>query len=108
MSVPAPRSYVIKSLQNKLIQDWESWWSNSNTGLRVKSFFPKPSLDISPHPSYVTQFLTNHSQFIFYLHLFKLKATPNCLCGFVGDTLTIMYSHVPLHLVSPSQNAKKA
>ncbi|GFV69794.1 hypothetical protein TNCV_431131 [Trichonephila clavipes] len=43
VSVPAPRSDVIKTLQNQLIEDWESWWSNSNTGLRVKSFFPKPS-----------------------------------------------------------------
>ncbi|GFU11454.1 hypothetical protein TNCV_1983641 [Trichonephila clavipes] len=25
VSVPAPRSYVIKTLQNKLIKDWESW-----------------------------------------------------------------------------------
>ncbi|GFV13868.1 hypothetical protein TNCV_523471 [Trichonephila clavipes] len=35
VSVPAPRSYVIKTLQNKLIENWESWWSNSNTGLRI-------------------------------------------------------------------------
>ncbi|GFT56065.1 uncharacterized protein TNCV_76101 [Trichonephila clavipes] len=62
----APRSYAIKTLQIKLIEDWESWWSNSNTGLRVKSFFPKPSLDINPHSSYVTQFLTNHGPFVSY------------------------------------------
>ncbi|GFU04146.1 uncharacterized protein TNCV_862921 [Trichonephila clavipes] len=83
--VPAPRSYVIKTFQNKLIEDWESWWSNSNTGLRVKSFFPKPSLDINAHSSYVTQFLTNRGPFVSYLHHFKLKTTPGCLCGSVGD-----------------------
>ncbi|GFW81930.1 hypothetical protein TNCV_2886041 [Trichonephila clavipes] len=41
--VSAPRSCVIKTLQNELIEDWESRWSNSNTGLRVKN----PSL---PNP----------------------------------------------------------
>ncbi|GFQ99470.1 RNase H domain-containing protein [Trichonephila clavata] len=85
VGVPAPRSYVMKILQNKLIEDWESLFSNSDTGLRVKSFFPKPSLDINPYSSYVTQFLTNHGPFVSYLHRFKLKATPNCLCASVGD-----------------------
>ncbi|GFU91999.1 hypothetical protein TNCV_192481 [Trichonephila clavipes] len=50
VSVPTPRSYVINFLQNKLIEVWESWWSNSNTGLKFKSFFPNPNLDINPHP----------------------------------------------------------
>ncbi|GFW05839.1 hypothetical protein TNCV_603111 [Trichonephila clavipes] len=63
VSVLVPRSYVIKSLKNELIEDWKSWRSNSNSGLRVKSFFPKPSLDINPHSSYVTQFLTDHDSF---------------------------------------------
>ncbi|GFV59144.1 uncharacterized protein TNCV_2338851 [Trichonephila clavipes] len=85
VSVPAPRSYVIKTLQNKLIEDRESWWSNSNTGFRVTSFFPKSSLNINLHSSFVTQFLTNHGPFVSYLHRFKLKTTPNCLCGSVGD-----------------------
>ncbi|GFW06430.1 RNase H domain-containing protein [Trichonephila clavipes] len=111
VSVPTPRSYVIKTLQNKLIKDWDSWWSNSNTGLRVKSFFPKHSLDINPHSSYVTQFLTNHGPFVSYLHRFKLKTTPKCLCGSVGDADHYVFA-CPLtkdfHLVSPSQNAKKA
>ncbi|GFS51831.1 RNase H domain-containing protein [Trichonephila clavipes] len=85
VSVPPPRSYVIKMLKNKLIEDWESWSSNSNTGLRVKSYCPKPSLDINLHSSCVTHFLTNHLPFVCYLHRFKLKATPDCLCGSVGD-----------------------
>ncbi|GFW52892.1 uncharacterized protein TNCV_2394711 [Trichonephila clavipes] len=107
VSVPTSRSYVIKTLHNKLIEDWESWWSNSNTG----SFFPKPSFDINPHSSYVTQFLPNHGPFVSYLHRFKLKTTPNCLCGSVGDPDHYVFA-CPLtkdfHLVSPSQNAKKA
>ncbi|GFW77702.1 RNase H domain-containing protein [Trichonephila clavipes] len=111
VSVPAPRSYVIKTLQNKLIEDWESWWSTSKTGLRVKSFFSKPSLDINPHSSYVTQFLTNHSPFVSYLHRLKLKTTPNCLRGSVADADHYVFA-CPLtkdfHLVSPSQNAKRA
>ncbi|GFV17714.1 RNase H domain-containing protein [Trichonephila clavipes] len=110
VSVPVSSSYVIKTLQNKLIEDWESWWPNSNTGLRVKSFFPKPSLDINPHSSYVTQFLTNHDPFVSYLHRFNLKTTPNCLCGSVGDADHYVFT-CPLtknfHLVSPSQNTKK-
>ncbi|GFU07578.1 hypothetical protein TNCV_2225521 [Trichonephila clavipes] len=58
VSVPAPLSYVIKTLQNKLVEDWESWWLNSYTGLRVKFFFPKPNLDINPH-STVTLLILN-------------------------------------------------
>ncbi|GFV59679.1 hypothetical protein TNCV_1907501 [Trichonephila clavipes] len=42
---------------------------------------------------------------------FKLKATPNCLCRSVGDSDYYIFA-CPLpkdfHLVSPSQNAKKA
>ncbi|GFV23543.1 RNase H domain-containing protein [Trichonephila clavipes] len=110
VSVPAPRSYVIKTLQNKLIGGWESWWSNSNTGLRVKFFFPN-SFDIYPHSSYVTQFLTNHGPFVSYLYRFKLKTFPTCLCSCVGDADHYVFAY-PLtkdfHLVSPSQNAKKA
>ncbi|GFV45405.1 hypothetical protein TNCV_5055991 [Trichonephila clavipes] len=49
VNVPTPHSYVIQFLQNKSIVNWESRWSNSNTGLRVKSFFAKPSLDINPY-----------------------------------------------------------
>ncbi|GFV60198.1 uncharacterized protein TNCV_1924401, partial [Trichonephila clavipes] len=111
VSVPAPSSYVIKFLQNKLIQDCESWCSNSNTGLRVKLYFPRHILDISPHSSYVTQFLTNQGPFASYLHRFKLKPTTNCLCGSVGDANHYVFVR-PLtkdfHLVSPPQNAKKA
>ncbi|GFV85140.1 uncharacterized protein TNCV_4171931 [Trichonephila clavipes] len=111
VSVPTPHSYVIKTLQNKLIEGWESWWSNSNTGLRVKSFFPKSSLGINPHSSYVTQILTNHGPFVFYLHRFKLKTTPNYLCGSVGYADHYVFT-CPLtkdfHLVCPSQKTKKA
>ncbi|GFX85275.1 uncharacterized protein TNCV_2675501 [Trichonephila clavipes] len=88
----------------------ESWWSNSNTGLRVKSFFPKPSLNINPHSNYVTQFLTNHSPFVSYLHRFKLKTTLSCLCGCVGDADHHVFAcplTMDFHFDSPSQNAKK-
>ncbi|GFU78473.1 RNase H domain-containing protein [Trichonephila clavipes] len=88
VSVPDHRSYVIKTLQNKLIEDWVvelSWWSNSNAGLRVKFYFPKPSLDNNPYSSYVTQFLTSHVSFVSYLHRIKLKTTPSRLCGSIGD-----------------------
>ncbi|GFW36111.1 uncharacterized protein TNCV_4929741 [Trichonephila clavipes] len=109
VSVSTPPSYVIKTLQNKLIESWKSWWSNSNTGLQVKSFFPKPSLDINPYSSYVTQFLTNHDPFVSYLHGFKLKTTPNCLCVSVGDVDHYVFTcHLTkdFHSVSSSQNAK--
>ncbi|PRD34349.1 UNVERIFIED_CONTAM: hypothetical protein NCL1_14962 [Trichonephila clavipes] len=79
---------------------WESWWSNYNTGLRSKSFFPLPSLDINPHSSYVTQFLTNHGPFVSYLHRFKLKATPNCLRGSVGDADHYLCMYVPCNNIS--------
>ncbi|GFX74109.1 uncharacterized protein TNCV_490731 [Trichonephila clavipes] len=111
VSFLSPRSYVIKTLQNKLIEDWESWWSNSNTGLRDKFFFPKSSFDINLHSSYVTQFLTKHAPFVSFLHRLKLKTTPNCLYGSVGVAAYYVFS-CPLtkdfHWVSPSQNTKKA
>ncbi|GFQ89309.1 hypothetical protein TNCT_254101 [Trichonephila clavata] len=71
VSVPAPSALM--SLQNKLIERS----SNSNNGLRVKSFIPKPSLEINLHSSYISHFLTNHGPFVSYLHRFKLKATSN-------------------------------
>ncbi|GFX26977.1 uncharacterized protein TNCV_1841491 [Trichonephila clavipes] len=71
---------------------------------------PKPSLDMNPHSSYVTRFLTSHDPFVSYLFRFKLKTTTNCLCGSVGDADHYVFA-CPLtndfHSVSPSQNAKK-
>ncbi|GFY16190.1 RNase H domain-containing protein [Trichonephila clavipes] len=109
-NVPAPCSYAIKTLQDKLIENWERWWSKSNTDLQVKCFLPKPSLDMNSRSSYVTEFLTNHDLFVSYLYRFKLITIPNCLCRYVGDT--DHYAFVcpltkDIHLVSPSQNAKK-
>ncbi|GFU89941.1 hypothetical protein TNCV_2438281 [Trichonephila clavipes] len=51
------------------------------------------------------------SSFAAYMYRFKLKTTVNCLCGSVGDSDNYVFA-CPLikdfHLVSPSQNAKKA
>ncbi|PRD33582.1 UNVERIFIED_CONTAM: hypothetical protein NCL1_17243 [Trichonephila clavipes] len=69
----------------KLTEDRENWWSNTNTGLRVKFFLPKPSLEINPHSSYVTQLFTNHETFVSYWHGLKSKATANRLYSSVGD-----------------------
>ncbi|GFU67981.1 hypothetical protein TNCV_2823241 [Trichonephila clavipes] len=96
VSVPAPCSYVFKTLQNKLRTGRVGGQTlllvyESNPGPSPVN--PKPSLDINPHSSYVTQFLTNHGQFVSYSHRFKLKTTPNCFCGLLG-TLTIMCLHV--------------
>ncbi|GFS61682.1 hypothetical protein TNCV_4313161 [Trichonephila clavipes] len=39
---PAPSSYVIKILQNKLIEDWESWLSNLILVSESNPSFPNP------------------------------------------------------------------
>ncbi|GFW75129.1 adhesion G-protein coupled receptor G4 [Trichonephila clavipes] len=59
---------------------------------------------------FVTEFLTNHGPFVSNLHHFKLK-TPNCLWGSLGDADHYVFAcslTKDFHLVSPSQNTKKA
>ncbi|GFV23942.1 RNase H domain-containing protein [Trichonephila clavipes] len=103
VSVPTPHSYVNQFLQNKFIEDW----TNSNTGLRVEPFFPQTQFR---SPFQLLHTILN-KPFVSELHRFKLKAAPNCRWGSVGDADHYAFA-CPLtkdfHLVSPSQNAKKA
>ncbi|CAB0034373.1 unnamed protein product [Trichogramma brassicae] len=72
----------------RLLDEWQTRWDRSSTGRTTHEFFPsiarrlKYSIELD---YYVTQFLTDHGGFAYYLHTFNAKNftrdSDECDCG---------------------------
>ncbi|GBL89190.1 hypothetical protein AVEN_255299-1 [Araneus ventricosus] len=87
MSIPAPYLYLLHIRKKRvckefLMNEWNSYWKNSNTGKLTKEILP---LDLLISNKYVLYLLTNHRPFPAYLCRFKILNNPDCLCGEHGD-----------------------
>ncbi|GFS91003.1 RNase H domain-containing protein [Nephila pilipes] len=106
---PAPQSHIVMTLKNKLLSDWEVWWSTCNNGIWVQLYIPRPNLSFYTNSSFITRFLNGHGPFISYLNRFNLKSTNLYLCGSVGDADHYVFSCPftrDFHLKCPVVKAK--
>lgn len=64
-------------------ESWKEEWESTNKGLLTKSFFPsiqerlKLKIRMSPN---LTTLLTGHGRINSYLHRFRIKDSPMCVC----------------------------
>ncbi|XP_038221608.1 uncharacterized protein LOC119839414, partial [Zerene cesonia] len=80
-----PVSFIKRILRQDTIGEWDRRYDVGGTAGVTKLFFPSAAaayktvrkIDITHH---TTQVLTGHGGFAFYLHRFKLKENPSCLC----------------------------
>ncbi|KOB67904.1 Non-LTR retrotransposon CATS [Operophtera brumata] len=80
-----PISYVRGCIREETIQKWQARYDASTTGSVTKVFLPcvraakKIINDGDITPTHI-QILTGHGGFAAYLHRFKLKDSPSCVC----------------------------
>lgn len=71
--------------------EWDRRWRCSSKGANTRRFFPTVETRIQAgwmKPNYrLTQFLSGHGDFLSYLHKFKRKDSPICLCGEEEETV---------------------
>ncbi|CAH2106387.1 unnamed protein product [Euphydryas editha] len=78
-------SYVRRQIREETVRLWQDRYNSSETGSVTKIFLPDPKTACklvrkSTLPSVDTQILTGHGGFAAYLHRFKLKDSPSCIC----------------------------
>jgi ribonuclease HI len=96
-----PMSFIKKYIHNNNIDIWNRRWTSSSTGETTRRYFPTiQSRLIVKHTFkpdfYVTQLLTNHGKFNFYLNRFKLKNNPDCdFCVGITDNAEHIIYYCP-------------
>lgn len=80
-----PVSYIKKINRRETLEEWDKRYKETNTATTTKVFFPsaleayKTIRKIKQDPILV-QILTGHGGFSEYLHRFKCKDSPACVC----------------------------
>lgn len=75
---------------------WQTEWSNSLKGERVRAFFPtitgRRNADYITPTRGLVHFLTGHGPYPQNLHRFGQRETPNCECGEFGSPEHMVYA----------------
>ncbi|GBL76658.1 hypothetical protein AVEN_53361-1 [Araneus ventricosus] len=103
--VPAPYSFLKKRFFENMIYNWNVYWNNSVTGVRVREFLRKVDTKTLITNRSLFSFATNHGPFPAYLFIFKLLNSPNCPCGESGDTDHFVFQwnfSIEFHLSLPA------
>lgn len=80
-----PVSFVKRQIRMESLDEWNRRYKNSGTASTTKMFFPdaidafKVMKNMKP-AGVETQILTGHGGFSEYLHRFKCKGSPSCIC----------------------------
>lgn len=77
-------------IENKLLEQWEQEWQNTNKGTVTTMFFPNIASrmrikHLKPN-YYITQFLTGHGNFAQKLNYFGRSEDDKCECGDIEDS----------------------
>ncbi|XP_046977642.1 uncharacterized protein LOC124543462 [Vanessa cardui] len=80
-----PISYVKRRIREETVEKWQARYDSSETGSVTKIFLPdvkvaKKVVRTSKITPVDTQLLTGHGGFAAYLHRFKIKDSPSCVC----------------------------
>ncbi|GBN29614.1 Putative protein in type-1 retrotransposable element R1DM [Araneus ventricosus] len=87
MDIPAPRSFLRRSLKSHIINTWSTYWNQHDSASvsRVRSFIKTVSPSFLILNKILIYFLSGHGPFPQYLHRFNKLGSPLCVCGQVGD-----------------------
>lgn len=80
-----PISYVKRSIREDTVEKWQARYEASETGATTKKFFPQVKDANSvirklKLTNFLVQAFTGHGGFAAYLHRFKIKDAPSCVC----------------------------
>ncbi|CAF4950830.1 unnamed protein product [Pieris macdunnoughi] len=98
-----PLSHLKRLIRAGTLQKWATRYKNEPTGKITKMFLPDA---IAAHKitrsikfsSALTQILTGHGGFSAYLHRFKLKESPECVCGHAEEDVPHILFDCLVHL----------
>lgn len=81
-----PLSFAKHSTRSDSLEEWQHSYDSATTGATTKLFFKNIVLAYRVLAkfrinNYITQILTGHGGFNYYLHRFKLKESALCTCG---------------------------
>ncbi|XP_063382997.1 uncharacterized protein LOC134669402 [Cydia fagiglandana] len=98
-----PVSFVKRAIRTATIEEWNRRYVDSDTASGTKLFFPdavnayKMVRKIQP-TGIRTQLMTGHGGFSEYLHRFKCKESPSCICDpAVRETVPHILLECPVH-----------
>lgn len=99
-----PVSFVKRIIRTATIGEWNVRYSSGETASVTKSFFPNAvsayaiARKTTPN-SLTTQVLTGHGGFSEYLHRFKCKESPSCICDpSIPETVEHVLTDCPVHI----------
>jgi ribonuclease HI len=80
-----PVSFLKRRIRMETIDEWDRRYRSGETGAVTKLFFPSAGAAYGVvremgQCKFVTQLMTGHGGFSAYLHRFKCKDNPSCLC----------------------------
>lgn len=114
-NIPAPQSYIKQYYKSKLIQDWQTQWSFSNTGRHTYLIINKVNTEYICNYRITAYFITGHGSFPAFLHRLGKRRTDKCPCMRKGDAFhylfekcTIIDNNFTYNLsLTPEANMKK-
>lgn len=91
--LPLPSSYIKRSLNKKLILEWQNYWTNEITGRLTYKYIPKISLKHLFKSPHLNCLISNHGPFPEFLFRFRLGdcISENCICGQTGNSEHYMF-----------------
>ena len=91
----APKSYIKRKLRIDTLNTWNRIWSLSEKGSWTRKIFPsveqRQKIGKIKHNFIRTQFLSNHGKFGAYLHRFRIRRYPDCICGEEQDCEHLLF-----------------
>ncbi|CAK1554338.1 unnamed protein product [Leptosia nina] len=97
-----PVSKIKRLLRTDSIRRWEEEYGGGTTASTTRFFLPTVASALKAMrevglDSELTQALTGHGGFAAYLHRFKLKDDPTCICGEGDETVLHLLTRCPVH-----------
>ncbi|GBN07505.1 hypothetical protein AVEN_244882-1 [Araneus ventricosus] len=111
VTIPLPKSSAKRDLKQRSLIKWQYMWDGHKYGRSTHKVITKVGLRSHNWPSELTQFITGHGPFPFYLYLFGKHPDDNCACGKVGTPIhyvTKCRLTLPLHLKFPAVQHREA
>lgn len=91
-----PKSCLKNWLNNKVLEDWQSYWNGSDKGRDTSRVINKVNKDFLCANQVVQYFITGHGSFPSFLYNIKKKPNPLCECGDTGTVTHYLFSRCPL------------
>ncbi|KAG6438775.1 hypothetical protein O3G_MSEX000212 [Manduca sexta] len=101
-----PVSFLKRQIRLESIEEWDERYREGETASTTKLFFPSaakayPIIKNIPTDSDITQAFTGHGGFSEYLHRFKCKENPSCICDAAkNENITHLLTECPVYLNS--------